>query len=126
MIEFTTSGDISIEVNGRKLAVAQSYRVRTRRESRPVEAFGAREPIGIMTGKTAHQVDLSRVQLLDQARGDGVDFYGLSGFTVVIAKPGARVIYAGCEWSDIEETAALGSAVLESVSLVAAKRMVLK
>ena len=126
MIEFTTSGDISIEVNGQKLAVAQSYRVRTRRESRPVEAFGQREPVGVMAGRAFHQIDLSRVQLLDAARGDGVDFYGLSGFTVVIAKPGERVIYAGCEWSDIEETANLGSAVLETVSLVAAKRMVLK
>lgn len=125
MIEFSTSGDISIEVNGKRLAVAQSYRARTIRESRAIEAFGKRSPVGVMAGRTTHQIDLSRVQLLDEALSDGIDFYGLSGFTLVIAKPGQRVIYSGCEWSGIDESAGLGSVVLESVSLIATKRMVL-
>ena len=125
MIEFSTSGDISIEVNGKRLAVAQSYRARTLRESRSVEAFGQREPVGVMSGRITHQIDLGRVQLLDEALGDGIDFYALSGFTLVIAKPGQRVIYSGCEWSGIDESAGLGTAVLESVTLIAAKRMVL-
>ena len=126
MIEFSTSGDISIEVNGKRLAVAQSYRARTLRDSRTIEAFGQREPVGAASGRTTHQIELSRVQLLDQARSDGIDFYELSGFTLVIAKPGARVIYSGCEWSGIDESAGLGSVVLESVALVASKRMVLR
>jgi len=125
MIEFSTSGDISIEVNGQRLAVAQSYRARTIRESRTVEAFGKREPVGVMSGRTTYQIELSRVQLLDEAVGDGIDFYALAGFTVVIAKPGQRVIYSGCEWSGIDESAGLGSVVLESVNLVATRRMVL-
>ena len=125
MIEFTTSGEISIEVNGRRLAVAQSYRARALRESRAVEAFGSREPVGVMSGRLTYQVELARVQLLDEALGDGIDFYGLSGFTLVIARPGQRVIYSGCEWSGIDESAGLGGAVIESVSLVAASRMVL-
>ena len=125
MIEFSTSADIGIEVNGKRLAVAQSYRARTTRESRPVEAFGSREPVGAMSGRTTYQIELSRVQLLDEALGDGVDFYELSGFTLVIAKPGQRVIYSGCEWSGIDESAGLGSVVLESVALIATKRMVL-
>ncbi|MCL2580500.1 MAG: hypothetical protein FWE32_10815 [Oscillospiraceae bacterium] len=126
MIEFSTSGDISIEVNGKKLAVAQSYRARTRRESRSVEAFGQREPVGTATGRTTYQIDLSRVQLLDEAAGDGIDFYELSGFALVIAKPGERVIYSGCEWSEIDEAASLGGTVLEGVALIAAKRMVIR
>ena len=125
MIEFTTSGEISIEVNGRRLAVAQSYRARAMRESRPVEAFGSREPVGMMSGRLTYQIELARVQLLDEALGDGVDFHGLRGFTLVIAKPGQRVIYSGCEWAGIDESAGLGGTVLESVSLVATTRMVL-
>ena len=125
MIEFSTSAQISIEVNGKRLAVAQSYRARTIRESRTVEAFGSREPVGAMSGRTTHQIELSRVQLLDEALGDGIDFYGLSDFTLVIAKPGQRVIYSGCEWSGIDESAGLGSVVLESVTLIAVRRMVL-
>lgn len=123
MIIFPTSGDISIEVNGKKLAVAQSYRVRSTRESRPVEAFGSPEPVGTATGRCVHHLELSRVQLVGE---DTVDFYALSDFNVVIARPGCRVIYAGCEWAGIDETASLGSVVLESVSILAAKRMVLR
>ena len=125
MIEFFTSADIGIEVDGRRLAVAQSYRARAHRESRPVEAFGSALPVGVASGRLTYQVELTRVQLLDEAAGDGVDFHGLSGFTVVIAKPGQRVIYSGCEWAGIDESAGLGGTVIESVSLLATGRMVL-
>jgi hypothetical protein len=42
---------------------------------------------------------------------------------VVIVKPDRKIIYSGCEWSGIDEAASLGGAVLESVSIVAAKRL---
>ncbi len=124
MISFPTSGDIFIEVNGRRLAVAQSYRARTGRETKAVEAFGQSEPVGAVAGRAVHQLELSRVQLLGEG-GDGVDFYALSDFNVVIAKPGRHVIYSGCQWASIDESAGLGGVVLESVSIVAARRMVL-
>ncbi len=123
MITFPTSGDITIEVNGRRLAVAQSYRARSTRDSRPVEAFGQKEPVGTVAGRCVHRLELQRVQLLEEAASDGIDFFALSGFNVVIAKPGRRVIYSGCEWSNIDESASLGSVVLESVSILAAGRM---
>jgi len=126
MIAFPTSCDITIEINGKKLAVAQSYRARSTRESRAVEAFGQSEPVGTVAGRCVHQLELSRVRLLEGAADDGIDFYTLGGFNVVIAKPGRRVIYSGCEWSGIDEAAALGGVVLESVSILAAKRMELR
>ena len=125
MIEFTTSGDIRLEVDGKCIAVAQGYRARASRQSRAVEAFGQDEPVGVAASRTVHEITLSRVQLLDEALGDGIDFYGLTGFTLVIAKPGQRVIYSGCEWSSIDERVELGGMVLENVGLVAARRMVL-
>ncbi|MDR2933081.1 MAG: hypothetical protein LBV27_08245 [Oscillospiraceae bacterium] len=123
MISIPTSNDIYIEVNGRKLAVAQSYRARTTRESQYVEAFGAAEPVATVGGKTRHLLELSRVCIEGFGAGDGVDFHSVSGFNVVIVKPSSRIIYSGCEWLSIDENASLGSVVLESVSIVAAKRL---
>ena len=60
-ITFPTGSDISIEVNGQRLAVAQSYRARTSKESRYVEAFGSREPVGAVDGRVKHLIELTRV-----------------------------------------------------------------
>ena len=126
MLHFPTSSDITIEVNGRKLAVAQQYRAQTTRESRYVEAFGSTEPAGTVGGRVKHVLELTRVCVLAETLSDGIDFHGLSGFNVVIAKPDRKIIYSGCEWASIDETAGLGNVVLEAVSIVASKRMELK
>ena len=120
MIKIPTSNDISIEIDGRRLAVAQSYRAKTSRDSKYVEAFGAKEPVATVGGRVKHLLELSRVMA---AAGDGVDFHGATGFNVVIVRPDRKIVYSGCEWSAIDEVANLGNVVLESVSIVAAKRM---
>ena len=119
MLSIPTSNDIYIEVNGRRLAVAQSYRAKTSRDSKYVEAFGSAEPVGTVGGRIQHLLQLSRVHI----SGDAVDFHAISGFNVVIVKPDRKIIYSGCEWSAIDETLSVGGVVLESVSIVAAKRM---
>ena len=60
-ITFPTGSDISIEVNGQRLAVAQSYKARTAKESRYVEAFGSREPVGAVDGRVKHLLELTSV-----------------------------------------------------------------
>ncbi|MDR2909449.1 MAG: hypothetical protein LBU86_06180 [Oscillospiraceae bacterium] len=123
MLTFTTGGDISIEVNGKRLAVAQSYRVRTDRSAIPVEALGSHEPVGHITGSCVHRLELTRVELF---AGEDADFYELEDFNVVIARPGRRVIYTGCRWSGIDESAGQGGCVLETVTILAARRAVLR
>lgn len=123
MLHFPTSSEISIEINGRKLAVAQSYRAQTTRESRYVEAFGSVEPVGTAGGRVKHILELTRVSAVDEAVSDGIDFHSLTAFNIVIAKPDRKVIYSGCEWASIDEALNLGGVVLESVSVVASKRM---
>ena len=59
----------------------------------------------------------------DEAIRDGIDFYSLSGFSLVICKPDKKIIYADCQWSKIQESATLGSMVLEKVTLVASRRI---
>lgn len=125
MIEFTGGGEVSLEVNGLRLAVAQSYRTRTLRENRSVEAFGSNTPVGVMVGQISYQVELSRVVLLDETLGDGVSFHDLRGFTLTLARPGERVLFSGCEWTGIEESTSTGNLIAESMSLIAAERRVI-
>ena len=39
IVSFPTSRDISIEINGKRLAVAQSYKVKASKESRYIESL---------------------------------------------------------------------------------------
>ena len=123
LLSIPTSADISIEVNCQKVAAAQSYRVQSARESRYIEAFGSREPVGTVGGRVQHKIELTRVCL---CQTEGIDFYNLSGFNLVIVQPDCKIIYSGCEWAGITETAALGDVMVESVTVAAAKRMELR
>ena len=122
-VMFPTSQDIYIEVNGKKLAVVESYKARSTRESRYMEAFGENQPVGTIPGRIRHVVQLSRVYACEDAVSDGVCFYDLTDFNVVVVKPDRRIVYSQCEWYDISEAAELNDTVLENVSLLAGKRM---
>ena len=122
-ITFPTGSDISIEVNGQRLAVAQSYKARTAKESRYVEAFGSREPVGAVDGRVKHLLELTRVCVTGAALRERVDFYALTDFNVVIAKPDRRVIYSGCQWTEISEAASAGALLFETVTIAASRRM---
>ena len=118
-----TSSDIYLEVNGRKVAVVQSYTAQSSRTSTQVEAFGEREPVAAIPGQTRYQLELTRIYATDEAMADGIRFHDLEDFSLVICKPDRRVIYSGCQWSKIGETGNLGAFVLEKVSVVAARRL---
>lgn len=120
---FPTSSDIYLEVNGKKVAVVQSYSAKATKTSTSVEAFGEKEPVVTVAGPIKHQLELSRLYATDEAIQDGIDFYSLEDFSLVICKPDRRIIYAHCQWSNISEEAGLGDMVLEKVSVVASKRI---
>lgn len=123
---FPTSSDIYLEVNGKKVAVVQSYSAEATKTSTNVEAFGEKEPVATMAGPVKHKLELSRLYATDEAIQDGIDFYGLEDFSLVICKPDRRIIYADCQWSKISEEAGLGDMVLEKVSVVASRRIELE
>ena len=81
--------------------------------------------MGTVGGRVKHILELSRV-CLTGGLDDGIGFFDLSGFNVVVVKPDRKIIYSGCEWADITETAALGDVMVESVTVAAAKRMELR
>ncbi|MGI6270635.1 MAG: hypothetical protein ACOYKJ_08935 [Candidatus Howiella sp.] len=120
-----TSKDIYLEADGARLGTVESYKCYAARKSRSIEAFGEEEPVAAVTGRTSYTLELSRVDT-SPAYSDGVDFYTLEDFNLVVVKPDCRVVYTGCRWSDIQESAEVGAAVIERVKLVAAKRMVLQ
>ena len=120
---FPTSSDIYLEVDGVKVAVVQSYSAKASKTSSAVEAFGESEPVATVPGQTSHVLELTRLYATDEAIRDGIDFYGLSGFSLVICKPDRKIIYSDSQWSSISEAGTLGAMVVEKVTIVASKRI---
>ena len=92
---FPTSADIYLELDGRKIAVVQSYRAKAAKSSKNIEAFGESEPVATIEGQKSYTVELTRLYATDTAISDGIDFYNLTDFSLVICKPDRKVIYSG-------------------------------
>ena len=120
---FPTSSDIYLELDGKKVAVVQGYTAKAKKTSRSVEAFGESEPVATIAGQRTYTLQLTRLYATDDAVSDGINFYDLSDFSLVICKPDRKVIYSGCEWSTIEEEGQLNAMVAEKVTVVASKRI---
>ena len=120
---FPTSSDIYLELDGRKVAVVQSYMAKAVKSSQSVEAFGESEPVATIAGQKKYVLELTRLYATDDAISDGINFYDLADFSLVICKPDRKVIYSGCEWSTIEEEGQLNAMVAEKITVVASKRI---
>ena len=120
---FPTSADIYLELEGRKVAVVQGYTARASKSSRFVEAFGESEPVATINGQRKYTLELTRLYATDDAVSDGINFYDLEDFSLVICKPDRKVIYSGCQWSGIQEEGRLNDMVAEKVTLAASKRI---
>ena len=120
---FPTSADIYLEMDGKKVAVVQSYTAKASKTSQSVEAFGESEPAATIEGQRKYTLELTRLYATDSAVSDGINFYDLADFSLVSCKPDRRVIYSGCQWSGIQEDGQLNAMVAEKVTVVAAKRM---
>ena len=115
---FPTSSDIYLELDGKKVAVVQGYTAKASKSSRIVEAFGESEPVATIEGQRKYTLELTRLYATDDAVSDGINFYDLKDFSLVICKPDRRVIYADCQWSSIEENAKLRETVVEKLTIV--------
>ena len=120
---FPTSADIYLELNGKKIAVVQSYTAKATKTSQAIEAFGESEPVATMSGQRRYVLELTRLYATDDAISDGISFYELSNFSLVICKPDRKVINSGCEWSAIAEEGELNAMVAEKITITAAKRL---
>ena len=121
--QFPTSADIYLELNGKKMAVVQSYSVTTTKTSSVVEAFGESEPVATIPGPKKHTLVLTRLYATEEAAKEGMNFHDLEDFNLVICKPDRKVIYSGCQWENLSDSGELGDMVLEKVTNVAARRV---
>ena len=120
---FPTSADIYLELDGKKVAVVQGYTAKASKSSKNVEAFGESEPVATIEGQRKYTLELTRLYATDDAVSDGINFYDLRDFSLVICKPDRKVIYSGCQWSAIQEEGQLNAMVAEKVTVVASKRI---
>ena len=120
---FPTSSDIYLEVDGTRVAVVQSYTAKASKTSRSVEAFGEKEPVATIAGQSRYTLELTRLYATDDAVSDGINFYDLSDFSLVICKPDRKIIYSGCQWSGISEQGELDAMVAEKITVTAARRI---
>ena len=120
---FPTRADIYLEVDGKRVAVVQSYSAKAAKTSRAVEAFGESEPVATLNGQRKYTLELTRLYATDEAISDGIDFYGMKDFSLVICKPDRKVIYSGCEWSSIQEDGELDAMVAEKITVTASHRI---
>ena len=118
-----TSSDISLELDGKKVAVVQSYTAKATKSSQSVEAFGESEPVATIEGQKKYTLELTRLYATDDAVSDGINFYDLRDFSLVICKPDRKIIYSGCGWSTIHEEGQLNAMVAEKITVVASKRI---
>ena len=84
MTGFPTSADIYLEMDGRKVAVVQSYTAKAAKTSQSIEAFGESEPVAAIEGQRRYTLELTRLYATDSAVSDGINFYDLADFSLVI------------------------------------------
>ena len=118
-----TTADIYLEVNGVRVAVVQSYRVTATRSSKAIYAFGQEAPVATIRGQGRYTLELTRIYATDEAIRDGLDFMTLDNFSLVVCKPDRNVIYTGCQWKSLQESAEVGGNVLEKVTVEAGRRI---
>ncbi len=118
-----TTADIYLEVDGVRVAVVQSYRVTATRASKAIYAFGQSEPVATIRGQGQYTLELERIYATDEALRDGIQFMELEEFSLVICKPDRNVIYTGCQWSRMQESAEVGGNVIEKITVEAGGRI---
>ena len=123
IIGFPTSSDIYLEADGKKIAVVQSYKALAKKSEKVVEAFGEKEPVATVASQCSYRIELTRLYATDEAISDGIDFHSLRDFSLVIVKPDRRVVYTGCQWSEIQEDGRLSEMVAERITVLAAHRV---
>ena len=123
IVGFPTSSDIYLEVGGKKIAVVQGYRYLAKRSERIVEAFGESEPVATIASQLNYKLELTRLYATDEAISDGLNFHDLSDFSLVIVKPDRRIVFTGCQWSEIEENGRLSEMVAERIAIIASHRL---
>ena len=80
------SSDIYLEVDGKKVAVVQSYTTRATRTSREIEAFGENEPVATIAGANKYTLPVASTATL----GGAVEVPTITGRARLNIAPGTQ------------------------------------
>ncbi|MDR0889254.1 MAG: hypothetical protein LBM28_01230 [Oscillospiraceae bacterium] len=117
-----TSADIRLEADGKRIAVVQNYEIHAKSNCIAIGEFGSNSAVAVVHGPMQYSITLSRVYATDEAISDNIRFYELENFSLVISKPDRSIVFTGCQWTELSESAKIGSTILEDVTLIAAVR----
>ncbi len=122
-IDTLKNADIYIEINGKKLAMTQSFKETSLREHMYVEAFLEDAPVAVVNASKKYKITISKLQLNKNMIDDKIDLFNMHNFDLVIGKPGSRVKYTGCEWDSLIESFSLKGDIIENINIIAADRL---
>ena len=123
-INFPTNKDVHIEVEGKILAAVNGYKIKSKCDKRYIRSFWNNDPIGILAGDVIHEIELSRIYLYSNGINNYQDYFELSDFNLVLVKPGKRVVYKNCKWTQISESINEQRMLIEEAMLISKKRHV--
>lgn len=124
-INFPTSKDVYIEVDGKRLATVDGYKIKSTCDKRYIRSFWNNEPIGVLSGNIMHEIELSRIYLYNDEFNSYQDFFELSDFEVVFIKPGKKITYNDCKWIKISENINSQDMIIEDATLISTNRSIL-
>lgn len=123
-INFPTNKDVYIEVDGKILASVNGYKIKSKCDKRYIRSFWSSDPIGILAGDVVHEIELSRIYLYNNEINSYQDFFELSNFSLILVKPGKKVVYKDCKWTQISESINTQNMLIEDAILISKKRRV--
>lgn len=113
-----------IELNGKRLATAQSLKCTSVRNRKAVFAFGEAEPVAWLERPSTYRLELKQLSISVPGMLR-TSLHELTDFRLVTMQDGKQVLYTGCEWAELEEQNEPESLVpIEHAVIVAARRIV--
>ncbi|NLJ30343.1 MAG: hypothetical protein GX424_01855 [Clostridiales bacterium] len=110
--------EIVLTAGGADAARADSCAEEAVQQSRPVGAWGEREPSFVAAGPVRYRVTLYGVR-----PEPGIDLPALSDFTVIMRRDGEQTVYSGCRWTSASVGSGIFSRPLRTLELTAAGRV---
>lgn len=121
---FPTSADIYLEVDGKKVAVVQSYSSKASKTSQSVEAFGESEPVTTIPRTDQVCAGADAALAIPTTPSATVSASMTSATSPWLsASPTDGSSTAAAQWSTIAEEGELNAMVAEKVTVLAAKRI---
>lgn len=119
-----SSKDISIEINGKKVALVDSYTTNATRDSYSIYEIGSQEPVASGYCSIQYSIILNKVNFIKTTDSNlADDIYALSDFTLSIFSPDKQVIFTNCNWLSVKEQVSLTSPSSQRLELSAMNRM---